>query len=313
MNWFAPTKMAATALVSWLAAVAAIFVLIRLVPGDPVDVFLSHMNVRASDDLIAQYRRDWGLDQNLVAQFLAWLKGFVTLNWGMSFATGASVSQELVPRLAWSAAIGFGGISGALACGSFLGFRAALFPGGWADRLSRGMAVAGQALPAFAVGLVALWIFAAELRWILPFSGSAIERLILPIALVAFFSMGSVSRLVRSGFTEVAAAPFMRTALAKGLSRPAALWRHGRRHAAIVLVAGIAPDLAWIVGGTAVAEIVFGIPGLSERVVEAVAARDYPVLQAYIALVALWIILGLYLCALLRRTLDPRLNPAAEV
>lgn len=306
MHLFVLVRSGATAAGSWLAAVAVIFALIRLVPGDPVDVFINHMNVQASDALVADYRRRWGLDQGLFVQFLSWLGGFVTLNWGTSFATGGSVLEELAPRLKWSAAIGVGGMLCALAIGSVLGFRAALLPGSWADHLSRGMAVAGQALPAFAVGLIALWIFAAELQWILPFSGNAIERLILPVALVAFFSVGSVSRLVRAGFNEIATAAFMRTALAKGLSRPAALWRHGRRHVAIVLVAGVAPDLAWIVGGTAVAEIVFGIPGLSERVVAAVSARDYPVLQAYIALVALWIVFGLYLCSVLRRVLDPR-------
>ena len=113
---------------------------------------------------------------------------------------------------------------------------------------------------------------------------------------------------MRAGFVEVANAPFMRTAQAKGLTRTQALWRHGRRHSAIVLLAGIAPDLAWVIGGTAVAEIVFGVPGLSERVVAAVSARDYPVLQPYIALVALWITLALYGTTLLRRFLDPRLT-----
>lgn len=309
MNWLAAMRSVTLAFVSWLAAVAVSFMLIRLVPGDPVEVFVNHMNVRASEEVVAAYRQAWGLDQSLFAQFLAWLRGFLTLNWGVSFATGGEVSEELAPRLAWSAAIGFGGMIGALVCGTGLGFHAALHPGGLADRLSRSLAVAGQALPAFAIGLVVLWVFAAELRWIHPFSGSTTERLILPITLVAFFSVGSVSRLVRAGFAEAANAPFMRTALAKGLSRRTALWRHGGRQAAIVLVAGIAPDLAWIVGGTAIAEIVFGVPGLSERIVEAVSARDYPVLQSYVALVALWIILGLHLCALLRRTLDPRYSP----
>ncbi|MEM0909239.1 MAG: ABC transporter permease [Pseudomonadota bacterium] len=291
---------------SWLAAVAVSFFLIRLVPGDPVDVFISHVNIRASDELIAAYRRQWGLDEDLLTQFTHWLQGFVTLDWGTSFATGAPVSDELAQRLAWSAAIGFGGMAGAVTLGVTLGFFAALKPRGFADHTSRVMAVAGQSLPAFAVGVVLLWLFAAELRWIQPFSGGPLERLLLPMALVAFFSVGSIARLTRAGFDETVQAPYLLTALSKGLSYRSAVWRHGRRRAAIVILAGIAPDLAWIVGGTAVAEIVFGVPGLSERVVEAVAARDYPVLQAYVALVAIWIILGLQLCALIRCTLDPR-------
>ncbi|MEM9223784.1 MAG: ABC transporter permease [Pseudomonadota bacterium] len=291
---------------SWLAAVALSFLLIRLVPGDPVEVFINHTNVRASDELIAAYRAKWGLDQGLLVQFALWLKGFLTLDWGRSFATGGPVSDELFNRIYWSAAIGFGGMVSAVAIGSALGYLAALEPRGLADRISRAMAVAGQALPAFAVGVILLWLFAAELRWIKPFAGGTVERLVLPIALVAFFSAGSISRLVRAGFVETVRAPYLLTALGKGLSYPGALWSHGRRRAFIVLLAGIAPDLAWIVGGTAIAEIVFGVPGLSERVIEAVAARDYPVLQAYVALVAIWIILGLQLCSMTRRALDPR-------
>ena len=294
--------------VSWLAAVAVSFLLIRLVPGDPVEVFINQVSIRASDDLIAAYRAQWGLDDSLAVQFGLWLQGFLTLDWGTSFATGTPVSGELLQRLGWSAGIGFGGLLTALMLGSCLGFFAALQPGGVADHLSRAMAVAGQALPAFAVGVIALWLFSAELQWIQPFSGGAVERLLLPVALVAFFSIGSVARLVRAGFQETIEAPYLKTALAKGLAYRGAVWRHGRRRATIGLLAGLAPDLAWIVGGTAIAEIVFGVPGLSERVIEAVAARDYPVLQAYVALVALWIIVGLQVCAAARRALDPRLG-----
>lgn len=317
MNWFAATRFAvlpvASLGASWIAVVAVSFLLIRLVPGDPVEIFINHMNVRATDELIAAYRAEWGLDRSLFAQFAIWLQGFITLDWGQSFVTGQAVTAELFPRVGWSAAIGLAGFASAILVGSGIGFLAALQPGGLADRLSRLFAIGGQALPAFAVGLIVLWILAAELQWIRPFSGGVVERLLLPIALVAFFSIGSVSRLVTAGFSEVCNAPYMRTALAKGLGRGKALWRHGRRHAAIVLLAGIAPDLAWIIGGTAVAEIVFGVPGLSERIVAAVAERDYPVLQPYIALIALWLVLGLRLIAVLRRSLDPRVDLGLEV
>lgn len=310
MNLLAATRTvtlaAAACGASWVAVVAVSFLLVRLVPGDPVEIYINQMNVRATADLIAAYRTEWGLDHSLGSQFLIWFKGFLSLNWGTSFVTGQPVFEELLPRLKWSAAIGLGGMTGAVLLGSWLGYLAAARPGGSADRISRILAIGGQALPAFAVGLVVLWVLAAELHWIRPFSGGLAERLLLPVGLVTFFSTGSISRLVRAGFREVAQAPFLRTALAKGLGPNAALWRHGRRHAAIVLLAGIAPDLAWVIGGTAVAEIVFGVPGLSERIVAAVAERDYPVLQPYIALVALWLVLGLRLAAVVRRALDPR-------
>lgn len=293
---------------SWLAIVAASFFLIRAMPGDPVQRFLTSTNITASHELAAEYRAAWGLEGPLAVQFLHWLKGFVSLEWGMSFETGGSVFADLAARLPWSAAIGAGGMAIAVVVGFALGFYAASNPDGIADRLSRLLAVAGQALPSFAVGLILLWFLAAELQWLRPYSGGTLERLLLPICLVALFSIGSVSRIVRAAFADVRVAGYFRTALGKGLAPDTALWRHGRRHAALTLMAGFAPELAWIVGGTAVAEIVFGVPGVSERIVEAVAARDYAVLQPYVALMALWIILVLQGAAVLRRALDPRIG-----
>ena len=292
---------------SWLAVVAVAFVLLRLMPSDPVEVFLAHVNIRSGPEIVAAYRAQWGLDESLAAQFLRWLGGFVTFDWGVSFETGRPVTADFAARLPYSAAIGFGGMALAVTGGFALGFFAAHRPGGLADALSRGLAVAGQALPAFAVGLVLLWVLGVQLRWIDVFGGGPIERVLLPMLLVGFFSLGSMSRLTRAGFVEVKWSPYYRTALAKGRSQAGALWHHGRAVGVLTLIAGLAPELAWIVGGTAVAEIVFGVPGVSERVVQAVNHRDYAVLQPFIALVALWIALVLQGARILRRTLDPRL------
>lgn len=293
---------------SWLAVVAAAFVMLRLMPGDPVEVFLTHVNIRSGPEIVAAYRADWGLDGSLLAQFARWLGGFLSLDWGVSFETGQSVTEDFLNRLPYSATIGFGGMVLAIALGYPLGFLAAHRPGGLADTLSRSFAIGGQALPAFAVGLVLLWVLGVQLRWISAFGGGPLERIVLPMALVAFFSIGSISRLTRAGFWEVREAAYFRTALAKGRRRFSALWVHGRTVGLLTLVAGLAPELAWIVGGTAVAEIVFGVPGLSERVVQGINSRDYAVLQPYIALVALWVALVLQSARLLRHALDPRLT-----
>lgn len=292
---------------SWLAVVAAVFVLLRLTPGDPVDMFLAHVNVGPAPAIVAAYRAQWGLDGALAGQFLRWLHGFLTFDWGVSFETGRSVAADFSARLPYSLAIGAGGMAIATLGGFFLGFFAAHRQGGLADVLSRGLAIAGQSLPAFAVGLVLLWILGVELRWIDAFSGGPVERVLLPMFLVAFFSLGSMSRLTRIGFVEVKQSTYFRTALAKGRSYAGALWVHGHIAGLLTLIAGLAPELAWIVGGTAVAEIVFGVPGISERVVQAVAFRDYAILQTYVALVALWITLVIQCARLLRRKLDPRL------
>lgn len=293
---------------SWLAVVAAAFLLLRLMPGDPVEVFLAEVNVSAGPEIVAAYREQWGLNGPLGAQFLRWLGGFMTFDWGVSFETGRPVAEDFAARLPYSAAIGFGGMTFAVLGGYALGFEAAHKPGGWADTLSRTLAVAGQALPAFAVGLVLLWVLGVQLRWINAFGGGPVERVLLPMLLVALFSVGSMARLTRAGFVDVRQSPYFRTALAKGRTRRGALWHHGRGAGILTLIAGLAPEMAWIVGGTAVAEIVFGVPGVSERVVQAVNHRDYAVLQPYIGLVALWVALSLQVARFLRYRLDPRLR-----
>ncbi|WP_193743594.1 ABC transporter permease [Tateyamaria sp. ANG-S1] len=292
---------------SWLAVTAAAFVLLRLMPGDPIAIFLDQLSVQASPETVAAYRTQWGLDGSLLGQFLRWLLGFLTLDWGVSFETGRAVSEDFAARLPYSAAIGFGGMALAVLGGYGLGFLAALRPHGWADVGSRALVVAGQALPAFAVGLVLLWVLGVQLRWINVFGGGPVERVVLPMLLVAVFSIGSMARITRAGFMDVKASPYFRTALAKGRSTTGALWHHGRASGALALIAALAPELAWIVGGTAVAEIVFAVPGVSERVVQAVNNRDYAILQPYIALVALWVAVVLQAGRALRHALDPRL------
>lgn len=293
------------ATVAWLVVVSAAFASFRLMPGDPADILAAARTL--PPDVAAAFRDGWGLERPVCEQFGTWLAGFLTGDWGRSFATGEPVAADLLGRLPWSFAIGTAGLALAVGTGFALGYRAAFQPHGVADRASRLLAVGGQALPAFAVGLALLWLFAVELRLVRPLTGPPAERLVLPVLLVALFSVGGVARVARAAFAEVAAAPFMRTALAKGLSPAAALWRHGRRHAGLTIVAAMTPELAWVLGGTAVAEIVFGIPGLSDRVVASVTVRDYPVLQAFVAIVALWIVATAEAARLVRRRLDPRL------
>ncbi|MEO1103850.1 MAG: ABC transporter permease, partial [Pseudomonadota bacterium] len=290
----------------WLVVVIVAFILIRALPGDPVALFLSRGNVAASDAVVADLRAAWGLDRSLFHQLVDWLGGFLTLDWGRSITTGEPILAEVLARLPWSIAIGLGGLLIAIGLGTFVGFEAALRPGGLADRLSRVLAVAAQAVPAFAIGFVLLWLFAVELRWVRPFSGGTLERLVLPVLLVALFSVGSVARVARVAFQDVLAAPWFRTALAKGLSARVALWRHGRRHAALTIAAAFSPELGWVIGGTVMAEVVFGIPGLSEYLVDAVRNRDYGAIQASVAAIGLWIVLALEAMRIVRISLEPR-------
>lgn len=292
---------------AWLLVVAAAFLIVRALPGDPAEILIHSNTVAASKDLIAEYHAAWGLDRSLPRQFFSWLGSYLTGDWGQSMVTGRPILSEFASRAPWSFAIGTGGLALATIGGFFLGFRAALRPAGIADHLSRALAVGSQSLPAFAVGLVMFWLLAVELKLVAPLSGSIGERLVMPMLLVALFSIGSAARVSRAAFREARQAPWMRTARAKGLSEATALWRHAGRHSGLTLLAAVTPELAWVIGGTTVAEVVFGVPGLSEAVVDAVLGRDYMVLQAYIAFVALWILLINEAARTARLALDPRL------
>ena len=241
MTAAAAAKLLGRLALSWLTVVAAAFVLLRLMPSDPVEVFLAHVNIRSGPEIVAAYRAQWGLDDSLAAQFLRWLGGFVTFDWGVSFETGRPVAADFAARLPYSAAIGFGGMVFAVTGGFALGFFAANRPGGLADALSRGLAVAGQALPAFAVGLILLWVLGVQLRWIDAFGGGPVER-----SPSAHASSSGSSRsvrcpdLTRAGFVEVKRSGYYRTALAKGGSQAGALWHHGSAAGVLTLIAGLA-------------------------------------------------------------------------
>ena len=160
-------------------------------------------------------------------------------------------------------------------------------------------------MPSFFLGLVAIWLLAVKLHLLRPFGGDT-GSIALAIGLIALHSLGVLSRVYRRGLLEVKKMPFMRTALAKGLSERQALWRHGRRHTLFALLAAARSEAAWAVGTSATMEVLFGLPGISAFLVDSIAARDYFVLQAYTMIVAVWLLLLNAIVAGLVHSLDPR-------
>jgi ABC-type dipeptide/oligopeptide/nickel transport system permease component len=130
--------------------------------------------------------------------------------------------------------------------------------------------------------------------------------LLLAILLIASHSLGVLTRVYRRGLLAAGAMPFMQTALAKGLSRRQALWRHGQRHALLALLSAVRSEAAWAVGTSATMEVLFGLPGISRFLVDSIAARDYAVLQAYVMIVALWMLVLNAVVAMVVGRLDPR-------
>lgn len=290
---------------SLLAVSALAFLVVAFMPSDPVMIAIQAWNLPVDGATVNALRVEWGLDRPLPVRYAIWLSDFVTGDWGRSFRTGSPVLEEFLARLPLSLGIGLGGLILAALAAVPLGFAAAIRPDGLADRLSRLLAVTVQAVPAFWIGLVLIWVLGVKLRLISPFSGGP-EVLILTASLVALHSTGMLARVYRRDLVGQAGQPYFRTALAKGLTRRQALWRHGHRSAVYALLSAIRSEAGWAIGATAALEVLFGLPGISQFLVQSIGARDYYVLLAYIMVVATWMLAMNGGVELALRRLDPR-------
>jgi len=289
-----------------LALSLASFTLIALMPADPVQIAIRVWNLSATGETVAALREEWGLDRPLLLRYLHWLTDFVTGDWGRSFRTGEPVFAEFRERLPVSLLLGLSGMLIAIVVAVPIGFFAAARPGGIADRASRIFSVFVQAVPGFWLGLVLLWVLGVQLRWIRPFATDT-KAILLPVMLIASHSAAVFARVYRRDMMETMRQPYFRTALAKGLSRRQALWRHAHRGAFYALLSAVRSEAGWIIGSTATMEILFNLPGLSQFLVQSIAVRDQMVLQAYVMVIALWLLVMNLIVQILQRFLDPRL------
>jgi ABC-type dipeptide/oligopeptide/nickel transport system permease component len=284
-----PARITLRTIASLLAISLVAFAVISAMPSDPVTLAIRAWNLPPDGATVASLRAQWGLDRPFLERYAAWLSRFLAGDWGISFRTGEPVLAEFLQRLPLTMTIALSGLVLAPVVAVPLGFFAALHPHGFVDRVTRGLAVLVQAVPSIWLGLILLYVLGVQLRWIRPFTRDW-TGLILPVALIALHSLAVLTRVYRRDLLEVTRQPFFRTALAKGLGRPAALWRHGHAHALYAMVSAFRAEASWAVGSTAALEVLFGLPGIGQFLVESIAARDYPVLQAYVMVVALWLL-----------------------
>jgi peptide/nickel transport system permease protein len=300
------TASAIRAMAMMVAASILAFALLRSMPADPADVALAGWGQPLTLEARNALHTRWGIDRPLIEQYMLWTGRFVIGDWGKSFRTERPIFDEFVQRLPVSFSIGMGGLALACVLAIPLGFASAARPGGAADLATRALAIGGQSVPAFWVGLVLIWVLAVKLHWIRPFTGGVLHQMLLPTLLVATYSIGSLARVYRNELLACRSAPFFQTALAKGLTQRQALRRHGHRHAVYAMVVALTPEFGWVIGGTAVTEVVFGVPGVSQYLVDSIAARDFLVLQAYIMAMAVWMVLIHLLALAALRRIDPR-------
>ncbi|WP_229075800.1 ABC transporter permease [Actinoplanes sp. DH11] len=296
----------------FLAAVV-LFVLLRLLPGDPANALLP---VGATPEQIEAARRELGTDAPLLTQFLTWLGDVVTLDLGKSLISTLPVGPEIAARLPVTVPLTLAAFTLAVLIAVPVGALAAIRADRWYGPVLNAVAQLGIAVPAFWVGLLLITVFALRLG-VLPAGGfppdgwadlpAAIEALVLPVVTVALVMSASLIRYVRGATLDVLGADYLRTARALGATGAQAMWRHGVRNAAVPVIAVLAMELATTFLGAVVVESVFALPGLGGMLVRGISQHDYPVIQGIMLVSTATVLVVGFLGDLAQRLVDPRL------
>ncbi|SNX98807.1 peptide/nickel transport system permease protein [Geodermatophilus sabuli] len=297
-----------------LAGVSVIvFALVHLVPGDPVRLALG---TRFSQETYDALRERSGLDQPLLAQFSGWLGRALSGDLGVSFRSGDTVTSLIAERLPATLTLAFASILVALLIAVPLGILSALRPRSVVDRIATVLSQIGISVPEFWMAIVLILVFSGTLGW-LPSGGYVplsedplgwLERLVMPAVVTGVVSGSVITRFVRSSVLEALGSDHVRTAQAKGLPGRQVFTWHALRNALLPLVTVTGVQLAYLLSGVVVVEIVFSWPGLGQLALQAVQARDYPVLQGAILLFAVVFLLINLVVDLLYTAIDPRIR-----
>ena len=292
-----------------------VFVLVHLVPGDPVRIALGTRYTPESYDAL---RAASGMDRPIVSQFFGYLGSALTGDLGVSFRNGDPVTVTLLERLPATLSLGFAGMAIALLIALPAGIYSALREGRISDGIVRITSQFGVSVPDFWLGILLIALFSTTLGW-LPTSGYRplfgdpggwLRHIILPALTVGVVAAAIMTRYVRSAVLEVAAMGYVRTARSKGLSPRVVTLRHTVRNALVPILTITGIQLATILGGVIVVEVVFAWPGLGRLVFNAVAARDYPLIQGAVLLIAALFLLINLLVDVLYAVVDPRIRLA---
>ncbi|MGB3447157.1 MAG: ABC transporter permease [Xanthobacteraceae bacterium] len=290
-----------------------VFLLLRLTPGDPAAIIAGDT---ATPEQIERIRISLGLNEPLYQQFFTWIGRLLQGDFGVSLISNVPVITMIGNRIEPTIAIALSTIIFTVIVAVPLGVIAAWKHGSWIDRFVMALSVIGFSVPVFVIGYVLIQVFAIDLRW-LPVQGYRsfargfgpfFERIALPTLALSFIYIALIARMTRAAMLDVLDEDYIRTARAKGIAEYGVLLRHALRNAAVPVITVIGTGFALLISGVVVTETVFNLPGIGRLTVDAVLARDYPVIQAMILLTS-GIYVGVNLLIDLSYTLlDPRIR-----
>ena len=283
-----------------------VFVIMRLVPGDPAALMLSESG--GSAQAIAEFRTELGLDDPLVVQYGQYLARLAQADLGTSLFTQRSVMVTIGEQLLSTIELAIAAILVAIILGTILGVMAAARHGTWIDTAVMAFSVTGISIPIFWSALLLIWLFALVLGWLPATGQGGISHLILPALVLGFASAGAITRLVRASLLETMDQDFVSTARAKGLAEHTILIRHAMKNAFIPVISIIGLQFGFLLGGTVVIETIFSRPGIGQLMVNAILWKDLPLVQGIVLLVALVYTLVNLATDLAYAYLDPRIH-----
>ena len=301
----------ALAFVTLFTVLTLVFVIVRILPGDPAQLILGD---QATREAIEALRVRLGLDQPIATQYLTFLLDAIRGDWGTSMVTGRSVLAEVLDVLPWTLQLTVVSLAIGVVLGVPLGVWAAVRRNRLADYVIRITSLAGLSFPAFVAAIILLFLFAIELRWfpvISAHKGSLkawTQSITLPAISLGLNTAAYITRVTRSAMLEVLSEDYVRTARAKGVPQRVVIWRHALGNAAIPIITVAGLYLSTLIGNSVLTEIVFSRPGLGKLIVGALSQRDYTMLEGMMVTYTIAVVVVNLLSDLAYGFADPRVT-----
>ncbi len=286
------------------------FLLVHLVPGDPVQIMLG---IHAAPELVLELRNQLGLNQPLLFQYGHYLSDLLQGDLGHSIKTGRPVLVEIAERFPETAKLAVSALFIAIAFGILTGTLAARFKGSIIDTLFTGFSTMGVSVPSFWLGILLVMLFSVYLKWFPIANGTGFKDMILPAVTLGVVASTMIGRLTRNGMVEALSNEYIRTARAKGLDERTVLFRHALRNVLIPVITVIGLQLASLIGGTVIIEQVFNWPGLGTLAIGAILSRDFPLIQGTILFMGVVYVVINIIVDILYHAVDPRVEFSAKV
>ncbi|MCS6806658.1 MAG: ABC transporter permease [Acidobacteriota bacterium] len=287
------------------AVVTLVFLLIHIVPGDPV---LTYLGERATAEQVAEMRQRFGLDLPLWQQYLNYWKQLFTGDLGVSFFDRQPVFDKILGRYPATLQLALAALIVSITLAIPLGVTAATHQGKLTDNVASVIALLGISLPNFALGPLMILLFAVNLRWLPPSGVGGPLHLVLPAITLGAALAAILTRMVRSSVIEELGQDYVKTARAKGLTERIVVYKHALKNGLIPVVTIIGLQFGVLLGGAIITERIFNWPGIGLLTIEAIEARDYPLVQGCILVIALSYVVVNTATDLLYRVLDPRIQ-----